>query len=92
MLRFLIFETPYFTKEFAQNTKVKWVFQFFAVLSKTFLLSRGFPITWINLSDLSFSIDAHIGILCDILCRMAYVIKCQHDSRKSSNMYTFTFE
>ena len=61
---------PYFRKIFAQNTKVKLVFQFLNSMA-IFFPFQGFSIPGVNLSDPYASLDTLNGKLYDILCHMA---------------------
>ena len=64
----------YLQRNMVKNTKENLTFQFFAFFSLFFLVLRvQYPIAQFVWSIRSF--DTHIGILCDILCHMAYVVK-----------------
>ena len=58
-----------------KTQREKEVINFLAFLSNFFPV-KGYSIPWINLTYRYGSFDTHFDILNDILCHMAYVIKC----------------
>ena len=60
-----------------KNTEEILFFHFLAISEKNVLV-KNFQNPKINLSDQNGSFDTHIGILYEILCHMAYAIKCHN--------------
>ena len=65
-----------FFKGICQKIQRKYFLFSFLDFSSYFVLVKCLLATWITLSDQYASFDTHIAILYDILCHMAYVIKC----------------
>ena len=71
------FWNPIFYIGFCSKYKGKRGISGFFAFFSNFFPFQGVSIPWINLSVQYGSFDTHIDILNDILCHMAYVIKCR---------------